>query len=449
MSFPRYARYKNSGVSWLGELPEHWQIFTVKRVAEKIGSGKTPLGGSEVYLSEGVLFLRSQNVYDDGLRLDDAVYIAPEVDQAMANTRVRPGDILLNVTGVSIGRTCIVPALFGPANVNQHVCIVRVSEKDIRAFIAMAMKSDVIQMQIDLAQNGAAREGLNFQQIGELVFAMPPVADERDKIVTFLHRELVKVDALIEEQRQVIDLLKEKRQAVISNAVSPEHFSEPVAPHAAVGPSRNRLRHHVLRIEQGWSPIAADRDPEQGEWAVLKLSAVKRGEFDGTKVKALPPEAEIPHDLEVRHGDFLITRANTPDLVGDSCYVYEPPQRLIFSDLIYRLSLNERTMSGEFLNLVLQSAIGRGQAKRDARGSSQSMVKLGHDHILNWLVPAPSLTEQQEIITYVRAQLEELNCATEVCNRSVALLEERRSALISAAVSGKIDVRNYSPKEAA
>jgi type I restriction enzyme S subunit len=220
MSFPRYERYKDSGVEWLGQVPEHWKVGRVKRLADKIGSGKTPLGGSEVYAAQGVLFLRSQNVYDDGLRLDEAVYIAPEVDEEMENTRVKPGDILLNVTGASIGRTCIVPTPFPSANVNQHVCIIRISKRNFREYAAMALKSGVTKAQIDLAQNGAARDGLNFDQIGNLIFAMPIAGDESAAIVRFLERELVQVDMLIEEQRRLIDLLKEKRQAVISHAVT-------------------------------------------------------------------------------------------------------------------------------------------------------------------------------------------------------------------------------------
>ena len=118
MSFPRYERYRDSGVEWLGEIPEHWEITKVKRVATKIGSGKTPRGGSEVYVSDGVTFLRSQNVHDSGLRLDDVVYISLDIDEEMDNTRVQSGDILLNVTGASIGRTTLVPSSLGAANVS-------------------------------------------------------------------------------------------------------------------------------------------------------------------------------------------------------------------------------------------------------------------------------------------------------------------------------------------
>ena len=437
MSFPRYERYKNSGVDWLGEVPEHWEVIPLKRLAEFInGDAFKP---SE-WADSGTPIIRIQNLNGG----EEFNYYDGEVEPRYL---VHDGDLLFGWSGNR--GTSFGPFLWKRKEVcalNQH--IFRVVPKSLsKRALYWTLKAVTAHVE-DQAHGIIGMVHITKGDLGAIKVPIPP-EQEHHELATFLDQETAIIDALIYEQLKLIELFKEKRHAVISHAVSPLNVSELIDSNVPREPTRNRLRHHVLRIEQGWSPLAADRDPEPGEWAVLKLSAVKRGEFDGTKVKALPPEAEIAHSLELRPGDFLITRANTPDLVGDSCYVYDPPQRLIFSDLIYRLSLNERTMSGEFLNLVLQSAIGRGQAKRDARGSSQSMVKLGHDHILNWLVPAPSLTEQQEIVISVRAQLEELNCAAEVCNRSIALLEERRSTLISAVVSGKIDVRNYTPKEAA
>src|SRR5699024_2440337 len=128
----------------------------------KIGSGKTPRGGAETYQESGVVFLRSQNVFDEGLKIDDAVFISLETHHEMNNSAVRPLDVLLNITGASIGRTALVPERFPVANVNQHVCIIRPMK--IRPhWLAQFMKSKVFKQQIQRAQTGAAREGLNFE----------------------------------------------------------------------------------------------------------------------------------------------------------------------------------------------------------------------------------------------------------------------------------------------
>jgi type I restriction enzyme S subunit len=213
------APMRDSGVEWLGQVPSHWIIIKIKQVTSRIGSGKTPSGGSETYENEGILFIRSQNVYDEGLFLDDVVYISEDTDKSMAYSRVLPLDILLNITGASIGRTCVVPEPFVPANVNQHVCVVRLKEQKNVPFVGWFFKSRSIKTQVDLAQTGAAREGLNFEQIGNLVGVLPPT-EEQEAIVAFLDEETRKLDGLVAEAQRAIELLQERRTALISAAVT-------------------------------------------------------------------------------------------------------------------------------------------------------------------------------------------------------------------------------------
>ena len=165
-------------------------------------------------------FLRSQNVHDTGLMLGkkEAVYISVEIDSEMSATRVKPGDILLNITGASIGRTCIVPANFPRANVNQHVCIIRVPE-NLQYYLSYFLKSVFAKSQIEAFQTGASREGLNFEQISKIVLCIPPKR-EQQKIATYLDKETTKIDTLVEKCETAIDLLKERRIALIAAAVT-------------------------------------------------------------------------------------------------------------------------------------------------------------------------------------------------------------------------------------
>ncbi len=213
------VKMKDSGVEWLGEVPEHWEVMRLGFLCNKIGSGKTPLGGSESYSESGVLFIRSQNVYYEGLLLDDIVCINEEIDGEMAGSRVLPGDVLLNITGASLGRTCLVPENFPPANVNQHVSIIRAKDSSIRKFLSWAMKSFSIKAQIESYQNGAAREGLNFDQISQLIIVVPPRI-EYSYISGFLDHETSRIDTLISQARKFIDLLKEYRSSLITAAVT-------------------------------------------------------------------------------------------------------------------------------------------------------------------------------------------------------------------------------------
>jgi len=215
------VKMKDSGVEWLGEVPEDWKLKRIKQIASKIGSGKTPKGGSEVYSESGVTFLRSQNIHFDGLRLDDVVFIKESIDEEMFSTRVFSNDVLLNITGASLGRCSLVPDNFTPANVNQHVCIVRPIKKSIvPLFLYNVFASKVVQAQIFSWENGSSREGLTFPQIANLVIVAPDDLEKQHSIAAFLDRETERIDTHSTKVHESISKLREYRTALISAAVT-------------------------------------------------------------------------------------------------------------------------------------------------------------------------------------------------------------------------------------
>jgi type I restriction enzyme S subunit len=213
---------KPSGAEWIGDIPEHWEVIRVKYLSKKIGSGKTPRGGAEIYTDDGVVFLRSQNIYDDGLHLDDVVYIDQRIDKDMADTRVQPLDVLLNITGASIGRTCVVPEGFPPANVNQHVCIIRPWPDRIEPrYLSYSLKSASVKAQIMSLENGSSRQGLNFEQIANLLIALPR-RDllEQAVIAEYLDVETQRISAIVKEIEDQISILRKYRQTLITEVVT-------------------------------------------------------------------------------------------------------------------------------------------------------------------------------------------------------------------------------------
>lgn len=127
----KYEQYVPSEFDAIKLKPNNWKTLRVKDLISKIGSGVTPRGGSEVYLESGIPLLRSQNVYDDGLRIDDVSYIDEVTHQKMKNSQLRPFDLLINITGASIGRTCIVPPTLKQANINQHIIYLRMKKNKV------------------------------------------------------------------------------------------------------------------------------------------------------------------------------------------------------------------------------------------------------------------------------------------------------------------------------
>jgi type I restriction enzyme S subunit len=152
----------------------------VKDVALKITSGVTPDGGAAGYLDAGVPFLRSQNVHFDGLRLEDVAYISADTHASMRGSQLKSRDVLLNITGASIGRCAIVPDGFGEGNVNQHVCIIRPGPCVDHRFLAAFLSSPRGQDQIFSTFTGASRQGLSHSDLGLIRIPLPKMAAQRE-----------------------------------------------------------------------------------------------------------------------------------------------------------------------------------------------------------------------------------------------------------------------------
>jgi type I restriction enzyme S subunit len=171
------------------ELPTNWAWTRIGEICSKTGSGSTPRGGQSAYHPDGVPFLRSQNIYDDGLRLDDVAYIDQATHNRMDGTVVKPDDLLLNITGGSIGRCCLVPSSFSEANISQHVAIVRVAVRGMQAFLHRLILSPYFQSFIFGEQTGAGRGGLPKNRMDRIPVALPPLAEQ--------HRIVAKLDELM------------------------------------------------------------------------------------------------------------------------------------------------------------------------------------------------------------------------------------------------------------
>ena len=186
------------------EFSGAWDNNKIGDITLKVGSGKTPKGGRNVYTDDGILFIRSQNILNGRMNLCDVAYITEKENEKMASSSVKYKDVLLNITGASIGRCSVYNLNKTDANVNQHVCIIRLKDYINSFFIQNYIVSSIIQKQIDSYQAGGNREGLNFEQIKNIKINIP-IHDEQQKIADFL--------SVIDER---IDLLKQKKNLLES-----------------------------------------------------------------------------------------------------------------------------------------------------------------------------------------------------------------------------------------
>ncbi|MFM5817888.1 restriction endonuclease subunit S [Aeromonas sanarellii] len=440
-----YPEYKDSGVEWLGDVPTDWRVIKLGFLATKIGSGKTPSGGATVYVDDGITFLRSQNVYDDGLRLDDVVHIAPDIDMEMAHSRVKPMDILINITGASIGRTCIVPLGIGSANVNQHVCIIRLNKTELIRFVSWAVKAQSTKAQIDNAQTGAAREGLNFEQIASLLLSLPPET-ECEQISDFLDYETARIDRLIVQQQRLIELLKEKRQAVISHAIT-----KGLNPDA---PMKDSGIEWLGQIPDHWSVVSLKylvQEKVAGPYGASLTKAM----YTNSGYRVYGQQQVINDDFhfgdyfiseekyaemkryQVFPGDVLVSVMGT---IGKVAVVPNDVAAGIINPRLVRYKFS-KMIKPHFVQTLMMSVNYQSRLREASQGSTMEGLNMG---ILGDLpMVYPCVNEQDSILEFVLEKNKNYSSTIEKAEQLVALAQERRTALISAAVTGKIDLRGW------
>jgi type I restriction enzyme S subunit len=203
-----------------GELTNK-KISDLKRIDELtifLGSGVTPKGGSSVYVESGIPFIRSQNVYPEGLFLDNIVYITEETHNKMSRTKLKPNDVLLNITGASIGRSTVVPENFKDGNVNQHVCIIRLNELQANSkYVSFYLNSPHGQKIIFNEQVGMTREALNYTQLKAIEIPLPLLFEQKE-IVRIVENLLNKENEALEKIESMEEHLSLLEKSILSKA---------------------------------------------------------------------------------------------------------------------------------------------------------------------------------------------------------------------------------------
>jgi len=434
---------------WIESVPSSWQVVPLFSVADYEVSNVDKLSNkSEI----SVRLCNYVDVYhNEFITLDNTFMEATATPFEISKFSLRKDDVIITKDSESwddIG----VPAHVRETTPNlvcgYHLAQIRPRRKKLLgSFLFRCLQAKAIRLQLELEANGVTRFGLPKSAIGSARLPLPPLHSQQ-KIADFLDAETARIDDLIRSKENLLAILAEKRRAIISHTVT-RGFDSMVPMRDSSIPwlgeipahwKEIRLRFLVFKIEQGWSPQAEPREPSDDEWGVLKLSAVSRGRFIESAAKALPSDLKPRADYEVREGDFLLTRANTPTLVGDACFVEKTRPKLMLCDLIYRLALRQDIVDGRYLSYFLGLPLARSQIEADARGTSSSMVKIAKEHIKDWWVPLPPLSEQVEIVERLTKELDAIAKIDSVAEKTLALLRERREAVIAGAVTGQLDV---------
>lgn len=309
------------------DLPVGWEWVRLGEICSKTGSGSTPKGGKDAYLKAGIPFLRSQNVYDDGLRLHDVAYISDETHKQMQGTAVLPDDLLLNITGGSIGRCAHVPKTFTIGNINQHVAILRLALVELPAFTHTTVLSPYFQNQIFSSLTGAGREGLPKNKMDEIVVPLPPLAEQ--------HRIVAKVDELMAlcdqleielNQREthrdklVVASLNRIITTTVEEAKDAARFHLNLLPRLTTKPEHiKQLRQTILNLAVRGKLVEQDPSDEPIDLALKRILEHRATLLRTKKIRqkkldhfvSLPKQENLPESWVVERLGNLVDPENT------------------------------------------------------------------------------------------------------------------------------------------
>jgi len=364
------------------EFSGEWKMCTIGELTTKVGSGVTPRGGEAVYKTEGHPFVRSQNVGLGNLLLDDIAFIDEETHLRQKSTELQFNDVLLNITGASIGRSALVDKQIVGGNVNQHVCIIRTKENLVPSFICSFLLSNYGQRQIDSFQAGGNRQGLNFEQIKSIKITIPS-KDEQIKIAKLLRA----IDERIATQNKII----EKLQSLIKG-----------------------LNDHILKNIEGDQVCFADLgeaygglsgksgddfgcgDPFITYMNVYQNTYISENDYE--LVQIAPDEKQN----SVQYGDALFTLSSeTPEEVGMGAVYLGKSQKLYLNSFCFGVHFHGNRVLPQYIAHFISSTSFRKAIYPLAQGSTR--FNLQKQDFMRMKFVLPSLEEQKRIATALDA----------------------------------------------
>lgn len=408
----------DSGASWLGEVPPHWTTKPLWSMFERIKDVDHP---EEQMLS----VFREFGV----VAKDSRDNINKTAENRSIYQLVHPGWLVANRMKAWQGSVGI-SSLRGIVS-GHYICFAPRHSEDPR-YLNWLLRSTTYTNGYALLSRGVriGQAEIDNDKLRLMPILLPPLEEQR-AIAGYLDRETARIDTLVEEQQRLIDMLRERRAAVVDAALAPLSSW-----------TRTTLKHMLSGVDQGVSPQAeAGLADEPGTWGVLKTGCVNRGVFRPEEHKRLPSDFAFDPAIAVEVGDVIVSRASgSPDLVGSAAIVEHLDYQLILSDKLFRLR-PKRSVDSRFLAWGLNSGQYRVQVRRAISGAEGLANNLPLSKLRAFEMHHPSLEEQRRIAAYLDEQTAKIDTLIAEAERFIELARERRAALITAAVTGQIDVR--------
>lgn len=454
------------------DAPTGWQWVRLGDLLTKIGAGSTPLGGKQAYVASGVKFLRSQNVWNEGLRLDEVALISEETHQKMSGTHVEAGDILFNITGASIGRCAIVPDSFDTGNVSQHVTIIRPCIPDICTYLHKVLMSGLVQDTVMAVQVGVSREGLSIGKLAQFPIPLPPL-DEQHRIVAKVDELMALCDRLEADQADAEAAHAQLVQALLNSLTHTtdaadfraswqrlsEHFHTLFTTEASI----DALKHSIFALgvsgalaqkDPGTFPLAAghpvgwreelvgnvgeiklgrQRSPKDhyGPNMVpyLRVANVHEAKIDTSDVKQMNFSLAEQEVFRLRVGDILLNEGQSRELVGRPAIYRGEVPGACFQNTLLRYRCGPDVLP-EYALLYFRSCMHSGRFQRAAQQTT-NIAHLSASRLAAIEIVLPPLSEQHRIV----AKVDELMALCDQLKSQLAEARQQHAQLATALVA--------------
>jgi type I restriction enzyme S subunit len=426
-----YQEYKTSDVDWIGRIPSHWRMSRVKFLCN--GNPEYGLSiNSEVFADSGVRFIRTTDIDDNGNLFPDGVYLSPEdVDKSYL---LKDGDFLISRSG-TIGRSYIHKSNGKDASWAGYLIRFQFANSETARFIYWFTKSGLFQIWLDQNRVESTISNVNAQKYANLPVALPVTEDEIAKINFFLDRKTAQIDTLIEKKQQQIELLQEQRTALIIEASTKGLNANAPMKDSGVEWLGQIPSHWELVKTKYLFRLVADQAPENNEMELLSLyteiGVRPRKDLEARGNKASTTDGY----WMVQKGDIIVNKLLAwMGAVGYS--EYDGVTSPAYDVLRKTVELNSK-----YYHYLLRCGIYLPEFKRRSTGIMEMRLRLYFDELGQIQLVYPPVEEQNQIVQYLDDLENDVLQTVSKINREIELLQEYRTALISEAVTGKVDVR--------
>jgi type I restriction enzyme S subunit len=410
----------------MSDLPNGWSAASLVEITSKIGSGATPTGGKTSYQTSGIPLIRSMNVHCSGFTEEGLAYLDEDQAKKLDNVIVQPGDVLLNITGASIGRVTIAPSSMNGARVNQHVAIIRLVEGIESKFVSALLSSPSMQRIIAEENYGVTRQALTKLMIEEFRIPVPPLSEQR--------RIVVKIDSLSAKSKRARDhldhiprLVDKYKQAMLAATFSDQ---------ARVSWQRGTVEEFVREVLIGLVRSKDQQSDGHGVPYIRMNHFDLEGRWNDFELTFVSVTAEERARYELLSGDVLFNTRNSYELVGKVALWPNGRPGCVYNNNLLRMRFDGRVVPA-FATYWMMSPQFRDHLQT-VKSATTSVCAIYQRSIMAAPIYVPDVERQHQIVLRIESAFAWIERLASEATSACKLIDHLDQAVLAKAFRGEL-----------